>query len=411
MSNAEDIIQLIEHNIPDGRKQLQDSYTNLERVADYCQRNYLQTDDKGAALKLTQNYTTQSLASVAYQINMLSTDFLRMLDMQLNHLQEMESSVNHLAQTVAIHKEKVARREIGVLTTNKSSMMRPPGMKHPGIIFPEQTERAIKYVRKPIDYSTLDDVGHGVKTQQIPMSQRSGSISAASGASVAQQLQRQGSQMPAGVAQPAGGYSSGTLGRQSSASPYRQGAPPPAAPALPPSQYAPGMMGGGGVVDNRRSNYAPPSNYVPGVPQPSPYGVPQIQSNLPAPLPEDLPPPPESAYQTLGSVMTNFSQSRQLSHMSRHAASLMYTGNDEPLPAVPDFLEQENSASSDWIPKIYLEKVVAVYDYNKEREDELSFKEGAVIYVIKKNDDGWYEGCFNGVTGLFPGNYVESCIN
>ena len=67
---------------------------------------------------------------------------------------------------MAIHKEKVARREIGVLTTNKSSMMRPPGMKHPGIIFPEQTERAIKYVRKPIDYSVLDDIGHGVKIQQ-----------------------------------------------------------------------------------------------------------------------------------------------------------------------------------------------------------------------------------------------------
>ena len=33
----------------------------------------------------------------------------------------MESQVNHISQTVDIHKEKVARREIGVLTTNKSS--------------------------------------------------------------------------------------------------------------------------------------------------------------------------------------------------------------------------------------------------------------------------------------------------
>ena len=45
MSNAGDIIQLIEHDIPEGRRQLQDSYTNLERVADYCQRNYLQVND------------------------------------------------------------------------------------------------------------------------------------------------------------------------------------------------------------------------------------------------------------------------------------------------------------------------------------------------------------------------------
>ena len=43
-----------------------------------------------------------------------------MLDLQSAQLSEMESQVNHIVQTVGIHKEKVARREIGILTTNKS---------------------------------------------------------------------------------------------------------------------------------------------------------------------------------------------------------------------------------------------------------------------------------------------------
>lgn len=55
--------------------------------------------------------------------------------------------------------------------------------------------------------------------------------------------------------------------------------------------------------------------------------------------------------------------------------------------------------------------VVAIYDYSKDKDDELSFMEGAIIYIIKKNDDGWYEGVCNGVTGLFPGNYVESIMH
>lgn len=55
--------------------------------------------------------------------------------------------------------------------------------------------------------------------------------------------------------------------------------------------------------------------------------------------------------------------------------------------------------------------VVAIYDYTKDKDDELSFMEGAIIYVIKKNDDGWYEGVCNRVTGLFPGNYVESIMH
>lgn len=65
-----------------------------------------------------------------------------------------------------IHKEKVARREIGVLTTNRS-VTRPLGVKN-GIIFPEHGERPTKYQRKNIDYSELDNIGHGVKVIVSP---------------------------------------------------------------------------------------------------------------------------------------------------------------------------------------------------------------------------------------------------
>lgn len=51
--------------------------------------------------------------------------------------------------------------------------------------------------------------------------------------------------------------------------------------------------------------------------------------------------------------------------------------------------------------------VEAIYDYTKDRDDELTFTTGTKIYVLKKNDDGWYEGTYRGDTGLFPGNYVE----
>lgn len=54
--------------------------------------------------------------------------------------------------------------------------------------------------------------------------------------------------------------------------------------------------------------------------------------------------------------------------------------------------------------------VVAIYDYYADKDDELSFQESSVIYVLKKNDDGWWEGVMDGVTGLFPGNYVEPCV-
>lgn len=79
--------------------------------------------------------------------------------------------------------------------------------------------------------------------------------------------------------------------------------------------------------------------------------------------------------------------------------------------AVVQYSDPYADGDPHWAPKSYAEKVVAIYDYIKDKEDELSFMEGAIIYIIKKNDDGWFEGVSNGVTGLFPGNYVESIMH
>ena len=42
MSTVVELLQLIEHDIPEGRRHLQDSHANLEKVAAYCEGNYLQ---------------------------------------------------------------------------------------------------------------------------------------------------------------------------------------------------------------------------------------------------------------------------------------------------------------------------------------------------------------------------------
>lgn len=148
---------LLEEEIPSGKRALLESYQNLTRVADYCENNYIQAPDKRKALEETKAYTTQSLASVAYQINALANNVLQLLDIQASQLRRMESSINHISQTVDIHKEKVARREIGILTTNKNTS------RTHKIIAPANMERPVRYIRKPIDYTVLDDVGHGVK--------------------------------------------------------------------------------------------------------------------------------------------------------------------------------------------------------------------------------------------------------
>ncbi|XP_032715910.1 abl interactor 2 isoform X16 [Lontra canadensis] len=455
---------LLEEEIPGGRRALFDSYTNLERVADYCENNYIQSADKQRALEETKAYTTQSLASVAYLINTLANNVLQMLDIQASQLRRMESSINHISQTVDIHKEKVARREIGILTTNKNTS------RTHKIIAPANLERPVRYIRKPIDYTILDDIGHGVKwllrfkvsTQNMkmgglprttpptqkppspPMSGKgtlgsSGSSGGSHPSSRSSSRENSGSgsvgvpiavptpSPPSVFPAPAGSAGPPPLPATSAS------APAPLVPATVPSSTAPEAAAGGAqtLADGFTSPTPPVVSSTP------PTGHPVQFYSMNRPASRHTPPtiggslpyrrPPSITSQTSLQNQMNggpFYSQNPVSDTPPPPPPVEEPVFDEspPPPPPPEDYEEEDAAVVEysdpyaeedppWAPRSYLEKVVAIYDYTKDKEDELSFQEGAIIYVIKKNDDGWYEGVMNGVTGLFPGNYVESIMH
>ncbi|XP_056105873.1 abl interactor 1a isoform X14 [Rhinichthys klamathensis goyatoka] len=386
---------LLEEEIPAGKRALVESYQNLTRVADYCENNYVQAQDKRKALEETKAYTTQSLASVAYQINALANNVLQLLDIQASQLRRMESSINHISQTVDIHKEKVARREIGILTTNKNTS------RTHKIIAPANIERPVRYIRKPIDFTVLDDVGHGVKWLKA----KHGNNQSVRGGT----LSRTNPPTQKPPSPPLTGR--GTLGRNN---PYKTLEPvkPPTvpndymtSPARLGSQHSPGRTAslnqrprthsGSSGGSGSRENSGGSSIGIPiAVPTPSiPNSVPVAETPTPPPPPppddipmfDEAPPPPPPPPPPVD------------------------YGDEE--AAVVQYSDPYADGDPQWAPKIYMEKVVAIYDYIKDKDDELSFMEGAIIYIIKKNDDGWFEGVSSGVTGLFPGNYVESIMH
>ena len=52
------------------------------------------------------------------------------------------------------------------------------------------------------------------------------------------------------------------------------------------------------------------------------------------------------------------------------------------------------------------ERLVALYAYTAQNEDELTFEKDAVITVLSRDNPDWWQGEVNGQTGLFPSNYV-----
>jgi len=53
-----------------------------------------------------------------------------------------------------------------------------------------------------------------------------------------------------------------------------------------------------------------------------------------------------------------------------------------------------------------LSQRVALYDYQAQQSDELSFVKGNVIAVLSKDHPDWWMGELAGNTGIFPANFV-----
>nr|XP_056719815.1 ABI gene family member 3 [Euleptes europaea] len=361
--------KLTESTIPNAREVLQDNYKNLLQVADYCESNYEGAQDKRKAFEETMAFTTQSLASVAYQISTLANDILRILDLQATEVRQVEADICSVTQVVEMHKEKVARQQIGMLAVCKKF---PHCQK---IIYPNQLQPLEAYYRKPLNFSSLDDVGHGIKDESTQLA-RTGTLA------------RRGTKTSAGQSPGSLRTSHRTL-------------EPVQTPIIPDAKL-PSASAESSLSSSTRA-MGSITLKAPTEPPPPP---PALLSPFPPPMQDDfplqadilLPPPPPLAMDDL--PPPNLS-----------AADLDFPASPPPPPL--DITDLETLPPPPplerlpWAPDTYLEKVVTLYPYRRQKENELSFEEGDILYVSRRYSDGWCEGVSSDAQGLFPGNYVE----
>ncbi|XP_066533304.1 E3 ubiquitin-protein ligase SH3RF1 isoform X2 [Hoplias malabaricus] len=100
------------------------------------------------------------------------------------------------------------------------------------------------------------------------------------------------------------------------------------------------------------------------------------------------------------------------SSLNPDAAHRRNGSQDNPAPIAPPPRQPCSSLLSmqhDGRP-IVCERYRVVVSYPPQSEAELELKEGDIVFVHKKREDGWFKGTLqrNGRTGLFPGSFVDS---
>ncbi|XP_047443426.1 E3 ubiquitin-protein ligase SH3RF1 [Mugil cephalus] len=117
--------------------------------------------------------------------------------------------------------------------------------------------------------------------------------------------------------------------------------------------------------------------------------------------------PETAAVASASSSSTSSSSSSVPESSHRKSSPLDGCAPIAPPPRQPcsSLLSQQHDARP-----IICERYRVVVSYPPQSEAELELKEGDIVFVHRKREDGWFKGTLqrNGRTGLFPGSFVDS---
>ncbi|VIO94260.1 Src substrate cortactin, putative [Brugia malayi] len=106
-----------------------------------------------------------------------------------------------------------------------------------------------------------------------------------------------------------------------------------------------------------------------------------------------VPPPAPITQSLLSETVTGYNERHDESSLERGQSKI--TAVSDPLSSPTHPLSSTGLTA------------VAIYDYQKQDDDEISFDPDDIITNIDQVDTGWWRGLCNGQYGLFPANYVE----
>ncbi|PRP74035.1 hypothetical protein PROFUN_16411, partial [Planoprotostelium fungivorum] len=150
MSRADDVHSCIEKTIPQALADLNQSYSHIEQIAQYCKKIAA-----SEVFQKTQAYIPQALSNAAYHVHTVGLHLTNFLQLQANEIDKLELQLQVLSDRMkAVHDH-----------TGSSSFRTPEAVKGKPRSQPKATKieapAVERFARQPIDLAALD--GHGIE--------------------------------------------------------------------------------------------------------------------------------------------------------------------------------------------------------------------------------------------------------
>lgn len=156
-------ITVLNDKIPASCQSLRSNSQKLNQLASFCEYSYSNPEfNKLSSFNLTKEKTEHALASIIDNIYVISNDLVELLDLQSLLVEQTNFNLSQLAAELNIRVEDYGRGKINEVCANTDKKRNRLVILNEMKINEKIREENSFNHFKTIDYSSLDNIGHGV---------------------------------------------------------------------------------------------------------------------------------------------------------------------------------------------------------------------------------------------------------
>ncbi|KNC54071.1 uncharacterized protein AMSG_09736 [Thecamonas trahens ATCC 50062] len=159
MATDNTVQQLAGAVLPTALRELLGAQGQIKEIAEYFEQAYAADADKNKVFSETQVYTKNALGNVAFHVNVVGSHMVSFLNKQFDELDTMQLQFDAVMSRLNNARYTLGLSNLSSYLAPRIYKTRPVSTPLKGDAVPEGARMLDRYERRPVDLSSLDDVG------------------------------------------------------------------------------------------------------------------------------------------------------------------------------------------------------------------------------------------------------------